>query len=259
MQEARLLCWHPFSSAWYVKHINWGKWSRLSGGAIPQLSLPRHKCALRFCKKIPCRQEEERFRWWSDRLQHRRLRRFTGWSKLPATDPWCNWGENNTRGHWGLSGILISVVKAEHVALSINQASFKLVHYVAGDPITGGGKKSNSRHSHRMFLALMHCVNPLTIQFRARTPAVCSVPSACFQVPLALLPLRPHTSIVYPREWRESPAPSRVRNLPQRCGGGGETADGVRDAEQVNDGDNGEKEEPGAFQTIPIGRKRKSC
>lgn len=141
MQEARLLCWHPFSSAWYVKHINWGKWSRLSGGAIPQLSLPRHKCALRFCKKIPCRQEEERFRWWSDRLQHRRPRRFTGWSKLPATDPWCNSGENNTRGHWGLSGILISVVKAEHVALSINQASFKLVHYVAGDPITGGGKK----------------------------------------------------------------------------------------------------------------------
>lgn len=43
-------------------------------------------------------------------------------------------GENG-----GLSGILISVVKAEHVALSINQASFKRVHYVAGDPITAGG------------------------------------------------------------------------------------------------------------------------
>lgn len=103
----------------------------------------------------------------------------------------------------------------------------------------------------------MHCVNPLTIQFRARTPAVCSVPSACFQVPLALLPLRPHTSIVYPREWRESPAPSRVRNLPQRCGGGGETADGVWDREQVNDGDNGERRNLGhsrPFQLVESGR-----
>lgn len=144
-------------------------------------------------------------------MQHRRLWHFTGWSKLPATDPWCNWGENNSRGHEDLSGILISVVKAEHVALSINQASFKLVHYVAGDPITGEGKKSNSQHSHCMFYALMHCVNPLTIQFRARTPAVCSVPSASFQVPLALLPLGPHTSIIYPGEWRESPVPSRVK------------------------------------------------
>lgn len=108
-----------------------------------------------------------------------------------------------------------------------------------------------------MFLALMHCVNPLTIQFRARTPAVCSVPSACFQVPLALLPLRPHTSIVYPREWRESPAPSRVRNLPQRCGGDGKTADGVWNTEQVNDGDNGERRNLGhsrPFQLVESGR-----
>lgn len=132
-------------------------------------------------------------------------------------------GENG-----GLSGILISVVKAEHVALSINQASFKRVHYVAGDPITaGGGGGSNSRHSHRMFLALMHCVNPLTIQFQTRTPAVCSVPSASFQVSLTLLPLGPHTSIIHSKEWRESPVPSHGRNLPQRCSGGSETVDRV--------------------------------
>lgn len=55
-------------------------------------------------------------------------------------------------------------------------------------------KKSYSRHSHCMSLALMHCGNLLTIQFQARTPAVYTVPQ--------LLPssnrftfIRPHTSI----------------------------------------------------------------
>lgn len=212
---------------------------------------------MRFRKKILCRREGARFQWWSDRMQHRRPRRFTGWSKLPATDPWCNWGENNTRGHEGLSGILISVVKEERVALSINQASFKLVHYVAGDPITGEGKKSNSRNSNCMFNALMHCVNPLTIQFRARTPAVCSVPSASFQIPLALLPLGPHTYHLS-RRMKGISCSIPCQNLPQRCGGGGEMADRMWDREQVNDSDNEERRNLGHSRPLQLVESRRA-
>lgn len=91
-----------------------------------------------------------------------------------------------------LYGVLISVVNAEHVALSINQEAFKPAGFVTGDPITG--EKSYSRHSHCMSLALMHCGNFLTIQFQAQTPAVYTVPQL-LPSPNRFTFIRPHTSI----------------------------------------------------------------
>lgn len=91
-----------------------------------------------------------------------------------------------------LYGVLISVVHAECVAHSINQASFKAAGLVTGDPITT--EKSHSRHSHSMSPSLMHCGNLLTIQFQTQTPTVYTVPQL-LPSPHHFTFIRPHTSI----------------------------------------------------------------
>lgn len=135
-----------------------------------------------------------------------------------------------------LCGILISVVNVGHVALSINQAPFKLVGFVAGDPITG--EKSHSRHSHCMFRALMHCVNLLTIQFQARTPAVYTVPQLLPSPNRFTLIRAPH---LYQKRMEGNPL---LHLMSEICLKGtmevGGTADEVRDRGRENDSDNGE-------------------
>lgn len=104
----------------------------------------------------------------------------------------------------------------------------------------------------------MHCVNPLTIQFRARTPAICSVPSASSS-PARFASIRGPNLYHLSSRMKGISCSILCQNLPQRCSGGEKMADGVWDWEQVNDDDNEERRNPGHSRPFQMVESRRAA